>query len=403
VERLSPRLLGQTPPLPPSPGAELVIYLLARPGWRSREELSKVLPDAEQALQAVRESSYGPYLEEDGDRVQLRAESDVLAYWQDAYRDWEKTSRRYGELVPGFESPFPAFRDWLENERREMLHALWGTAVGKANALLDQGARDAALALLAGAEAAYPLEPAAALDLADFYWRARRPADTARIIENVLDEIPDNQRGRARLNLAAARLRAGNEEAALAGLKELEAESGNLGSWAGVHRGSHAVLTGAPELGLRLAEEAFAAAEKATDGELAIAALMLKGEALTALGRPKEAVHALGEALGIHELMGRSFSPVVLALLAEAHAAWGYKDKARELAEKAFKEARARRDPYAASRALWALHHATGEAGYAEMARREAEQAGHEPWRRRLLELARDEDQGEAARGRGGG
>ncbi|ADR37687.1 hypothetical protein Ocepr_2239 [Oceanithermus profundus DSM 14977] len=388
MEGLSVELLGRTPELPPSPGAELAIYLLARPGWRSREELEKVIPELDRALEQVRASRYGPYLEEADGRFQLRAESDVLAYWQDAYRDWAGTAERYGELAAGFSSAIPAFQEWLEAERREVLHALWGTAVGKAGALLDQGAKEAALALVAGAEAAYPLEPASALDLADFYWRARRPADTARVIEAVLEAIPEKFRDRARLNLAAARLRAGDEAAAQAELRALEAEGGELGVWAGVHRGSHAVLTGDAELALRLAEEAFAAAEEATDGELAIAALMLKGEALTALGRPKEATHALGEALGIHEVMGRSFSPVVLALLAEAHAAWGYADKARELAEKAFKEARAQRDPYAASRALWALFRATGEAGYAEMARREAAEAGHAPWQRRLEELA---------------
>ncbi|WP_457628006.1 hypothetical protein [Oceanithermus sp.] len=384
MEGLRLEVLGTTPELPPSPGAELVLYLVARPGWRGREELGRLLGDVDAAVAAVRASPYGPYFDEEGGRLQLRASSDLLDFWQDAYRDWAKTAERYGVFAEGFTSPLSAFREWLEGERREILRALWGTAVGKASALLDQGGRDAALALLAGAEDVYPLEPASALDLADVYWRARRPADTARVIAAVMDAIPEKYRDRARLNLAAARLRAGEDEEALALLRALEAEGGEVGPWAGVHRGSHAVLSGDAELALRLADEAYAAAEAATDGELAIAALMLKGEALTALGRPKEATHALGEALGIHEAMGRSFSPVALALLAEAHAAWGYADKARELAEKAFREARAQRDPYAASRALWALYRAVGEAGYAEMARREAAEAGHEPWRRYL-------------------
>jgi len=142
------------------------------------------------------------------------------------------------------------------------------------------------------------------------------------------------------------------------------------------------VLAGDAETALRLATEAYEAAEKSSDGELAIAALMLKGEAFTRLGNPREAVHALGEALGIHEIMGRSFSPLTLALLAEAHAAWGYRDKARELAEKAFKDARREHDPYAASRALWALAAATGEERYRELALAEARRAGHEPWQR---------------------
>lgn len=229
MEGLSVELLGRTPELPPSPGAELAIYLLARPGWRSREELEKVIPELDRALEQVRASRYGPYLEEADGRFQLRAESDVLAYWQDAYRDWAGTAERYGELAAGFSSAIPAFQEWLEAERREVLHALWGTAVGKAGALLDQGAKEAALALVAGAEAAYPLEPASALDLADFYWRARRPADTARVIEAVLEAIPEKFRDRARLNLAAARLRAGDEAAAQAELRALEAEGA---SWA---------------------------------------------------------------------------------------------------------------------------------------------------------------------------
>jgi len=384
VERLSFRILGELPELPPSPGAELFVYLLARPGWRERAELEGVVGDLEAALAALKSSRYGALLEQDGERWRLNAHSDVVDFWEDAYRDWEKTASRYAELAPGLESEIPTFRDWLQEERQALLRALWGTAIGRAGALVDQGAIDAALALLAGAEAAYPYEPASALDLADVYWRARRPAETARVIEAVIDRVPEEQRPRARLNLAAALLRAGEEERALEMLKALEAEGGPVGNWAAVHRGSQAVLAGDPETALRLAEEAYQAAERATDGELAIAALMLKGEALTRMGRPREAVHALGEALGIHEIMGRSFSPLALSLLAEAHANWGYADKARELAEKAFKDARLQHDPYAASRALWALAAASGEERYRELALAEAAGAGHEPWKRYL-------------------
>ncbi len=387
MERLEIRILGELPELPPSPGAELLIYLLARPGWRSREELAAVVGDLDAALAALGKTEYATLLEEEDGRNRLNVHSDVVDFWEDAYRDWEKTARRYAELAPGFSSEMEPFRRWLEEERRAFLHALWGTAIGKAGAMVDQGAVDAAVALLRGVEESYPHEPAAALDLADVYWRARRPADTARVIEAVMGEVPEEQKPRARLNLAAALLRAGESERALELLKALEAEGGPVGSWAAVHRGSYEVLHGDPDTALRLAEEVYRAAEATTDGELAIAALMLKGEALLRKDQPKEAVHALGEALGIHEIMGRSFSPLTLALLAEAHAAWGYSDKARELAEKAFKDARLQHDPYAASRALWALAAASGEERYREMARAEAEKAGHEPWKR-YLELA---------------
>jgi predicted negative regulator of RcsB-dependent stress response len=384
VERLEARILGELPELPPSPGAELLIYLLARPGWREGDELEKVVGDLEAALERLRQSEYGRYLDEEDGRYRLNARSDVVEFWEDAFRDWEKTAARYGELAPGFDSQIPAFRDWLAEERRALLHALWGTAIGRAGAMVDQGAAEAAVALLRGVEEAYPYEAAAALDLADVYWRARRPADTARVIEAVMDRVPEEQRPRARLNLAAALLRAGQTERALEMLKVLEAEGGPVGSWAAIHRGSYAALSGDPKTALRLAEEAYRAAEETTDGELAIAALMLKGEALTRMGKPKDATHALGEALGIHEIMRRSFSPLTLALLAEAHARWGYGDKARELAEKAFKDARLQQDPYAASRALWALGLATGEDRYRELALAEAEKAGHVPWKQYL-------------------
>ncbi len=377
-------MLGELPELPPSPGAELLLYLLFRPGWRSRDELEAVIGDLDAALAAIAESPYGELLESEGDRYRLNAHSDVAEFWEDAYRDWEKTASLYAEPAPGFSSQIATFQRWLEEERRAFLHALWGTAIGKAGAMVDQGAVDAAVALLRGAEQEYPYEPAAALDLADVYWRARKPADTARVIEAVMSEVPAEQRPRARLNLAAALLRSGESERALELLKALEAEGGPVGNWAAVHRGSYEVLHGDPETALRLADEVYRAAEASTDGELAIAALMLKGESLLRLGRPKEAVHALGEALGIHEIMGRSFSPLTLALLAEAHAAWGYTDKARELAEKAFKDARLQHDPYAASRALWALAVASGEDRYREAARVEAKKAGHEPWKRYL-------------------
>ncbi len=382
MERLKVKLLGELPELPPSPGAELVVYLLARPGWRDKEEIEPLVGDLAVALAAVKGGPYGAVLEEEDGRLRLNAASDVVDFWEDAYRDWEKTASRYGELAPGFKSGLPAFQKWLEEERQALLHALWGTAIGKAAAMLDQGAAEAAVALLRGVEDSYPYEPAAALDLADVYWRARRPADTARVIEAVLEKLPAELWPRARLNLAAALLRAGETERALEMLKALEVEGGPVGLWAAIHRGSHAVLAGDAETALRLATEAYEAAEKSSDGELAIAALMLKGEAFTRLGNPREAVHALGEALGIHEIMGRSFSPLTMALLAEAHAAWGYRDKARELAEKAFKDARRDHDPYAASRALWALAAATGEERYRELALAEARRAGHEPWQR---------------------
>ncbi len=388
MERLKARVIGELPELPEHPGAELVLYLLARPGWRSRTELQDVLGDVDAALATLAGTPYQQALEKDGERLRLNADSDVTAFWEDAYRDWGKTVQRYGELAPGFSSPITQFQEWLQSERQQMLHALWGTAIGKAGALMDEGARDAAVSLLRGAEQNYPYEPASALDLADAYWRARLPDDTARVIEAVMPLLSEEILPRARLNLAAALLRGSDKQRALQLLQELAAEGGVEGAWAELHRGSLAVLQGDAATALRLAEEAYRFAEKTSDGDLAIAALMLRGEALTAQGDYRGAVHALGEALGIHEIMKRSFSPLTLALLAQAQSLWGYPQKGVELAEKAFKDARLQHDPYAASRALWALYQASGEKRYVEMALREAEAAGHRPWMEYLQKQA---------------
>jgi hypothetical protein len=123
-------------------------------------------------------------------------------------------------------------------------------------------------------------------------------------------------------------------------------------------------------------------AERVGEADLYLMSLLLEGEALIRAGRAKEAAaKVLPMALGFQEMQGRPFSPISLALLAEAQARWGKgKTRARELAEKAFRRARELRDPYGASRALWAMHLATGEPGPLEMARLEAEKARHAPW-----------------------
>ena len=385
------RLLGGLPEdLPPSPGAELVIYLSARPGWRSLEELRRVIPPLARAIEAVNQSPYGPLLEAQGTEFRLNVESDVVLYWQEAYRDLDRLRALYGELAAGFQSPLPSFQAWLETEREEILRGLWSTAVGKANMLMDVHREDEALALLAEMEAAYSLEPRTALDLADLYWRLHRPEATARVLEAVLDRIEPRTRPRAELNLGAALLRAGEVERGRRLLEALVATEYDERYWALLHLGQLEALTGAPERALLAAREVREVAEKVGASELYLMALLLEGEALLRQGRAKEAASGpLALAMGFQEFLGRPFNPVSLALLAEAQALWGKgKQKPLELAEKAYRRAAESRDPYAASRALFAWALAARDEDKLAAARRQAELAGHRPWRDFLERVA---------------
>ncbi len=395
------KLLGALPDdLPPSPGAELVVYLAARPGWRSLEELRRVIPPLAEAIEAVNQSPYGPLLEAQGTEFRLNVESDVVDYWLEAYRDLDRLRALYGELAPGLESPLPEFRAWLEHEREEILRGLWSTAVGKAGMLADTHREDEALELLAEMEAAYPLEPRTALDLADLYWRLFRPEATARVLEGVLDRIEPRTRPRAELNLGAALLRAGEVEEGRRWLEALVASEYDERYWALLHLGQHEALTGEPALAVQRAREVREVAERAGSYELLLMALLLEGEALLRMGKARGAATGpLPAAMGLQELAGRPFSAVSLALLAEAQALWG-KGKARalELAEKAYRRAVQERDPYAASRALFAWALAAGDEDKLAAARQQAEVAGHRPWRdflaRVRLEDLRDAREG---------
>jgi tetratricopeptide (TPR) repeat protein len=110
-----------------------------------------------------------------------------------------------------------------------------------------------------------------------------------------------------------------------------------------------------------------------SDEERALMALLMRGQALLRQGRGREAVLALGQALGVQEFGGGEFSALSLALLAEAHRLWGKEPKARQTAEKALRRAA---DAYAQARAYRVWHLITGDMGALEQARRLAEGLG---------------------------
>lgn len=122
--------------------------------------------------------------------------------------------------------------------------------------------------------------------------------------------------------------------------------------------------------------------EAPRDRERALMAILLEGDALLRLGKAKEAVLALGRALGLQEWGGGEFSGLSLALLAQAQAEWGKRPKALQTATKALERAT---DPYTMSRALFAFYQATQEARYLEQSRAEARSANSARWLRHLL------------------
>jgi len=377
--------LGSLPgDLPKSPGAELVVYLASRPGWRGLEEVRAVVPSLARALEEVNRTRYRELLEARGQELRLLATSDVVEFWKAAFRDLDRVLSLYGELAPGLESPLPEFSAWLARERGELLWGLWGTAVGRASRLADLGREEEAAELLDGLRERFPLEPRTALDLADLYWRLHRPREVARVLSSVLDRLDPDTARRARLHLGRALLRSGEEERGVALLAELAREEPR----AELALAELEALSGRAESALSRARRVAAWSRGRGEERLYHDALLAEGEALTRLGRAREAATGpLPRALGLEERSG--FSPLTLALLAEAQALWGKGGaRARELAEKAYRLAARGRDRYAASRALFAWHLASGDPDKLEAARRQAEHVGHEPWRRFLDRFA---------------
>ncbi len=381
------KLLGPLSDLPESPGGELMLYLAARPGWRGWEEIGELIPGRAEALRAIQQSPYGAWLVIRGREVRLEVESDLLTFWREAYRSPELVNREYGILAEGFQSPLPGFMTWLERERSEILHTAWGTALGLAGRLWDQGRRGEALVVIREVEGRLPLEYRAALDLADLYWRLCEPADTARVLRAAMPYLPEDIRRQAELNLGAALLRTGRLDEGRSLLGGLEDSEDEPACWAGLHLGEAQAFSGETHAALVRAERALAFAKVAEDGPLAVSALLLTAEVRLRLNDAPAALSVAAEAFSIQESLGRAFSPVSLAVLAEAQAGTGHSGKARKTAEAAYRKARETHDPYAASRALFALWRATKTQGYLKAAQNEAEGAGHAPWRTYLCEI----------------
>ncbi len=118
------KLLGTLPPLPSSPGGELIVFLAVR-GEAPRAAVRRVVPEFARALEALRETPYAAALEAHGERIAWTAPSDARAFWEAVGREaFDAAWALYAELAPGYTSPIPSFAAWLEEERGRFQRAV---------------------------------------------------------------------------------------------------------------------------------------------------------------------------------------------------------------------------------------------------------------------------------------
>jgi tetratricopeptide (TPR) repeat protein len=377
----------------PSPSGrvlEVLVYLAARPGLRSWAELEAHTGLTRSQTEALDVGAFKPQLELNDQGAFLNAESDLSAYFA-SQGDIRALSKLRGELAPGLEPSDSAFRAWLERERFEVKRVFLVALLDHAARLESEGKTREADANLAYVQkelqAVHALHPhfgaLMRLELSKYHWRLNRPERTIELIQAALPDLTPSDASEAQVNLGAALVRCGRLQDAVQAL-EILPQSGSSRGWGLVHLGNAHRWMGKLEDAVRHADEAFLIAKQESDGHLAIAALIVKGESLldrAVIGKhePKDAVIAFGQGVGISEMLGEDASAGVLGGLAHAHAIWGNKAKALEGAEKAFKRARAAKDGVSATRALLALYAATHIGSFARNALSEARLCQHRP------------------------
>jgi tetratricopeptide (TPR) repeat protein len=377
----------------PSPSGrvlEVAVYLAARPGLRSWAELGAHTGLTRTQIEALEFGALTADLELNDQGAFLDAESDLSAY-SASQGDIRALARLRGELAPGLEPSDSAFRMWLERERFEIKRVFLVALLDHAARLESENKTREAEANLVYVqkqlETVHASNPYFAallkLELSRYHWRLNRPARTIELIQAALPDLMPGDARDAQVNLGAALVRCERLQDAIRALEVLP-ESGSARGWGLVHLGNAHRWVGALEDAVESADEAFSIAKLESDGHLAIAALIVKGEALLDRAtiekrEPKEAVIAFGRGVGISEVLGEDASAGVLAGLAHAHALWGNKAKALEGAEKAFKRARAAKDGVSATRALLALYAATHIGSFARNALSEARLCQHRP------------------------
>jgi tetratricopeptide (TPR) repeat protein len=378
----------------PGLSLELLVYLAANPGLRSWSELEAVVEDARGVIfpEALRD-----FVLEDDSRLRLICSSDLQDY-RAAGNNLRTLAKLRGDLAPGLTSSNPRFTTWLETTRFEVHRQFLTALLAHAGGLEDKGRKLEAAKNLEFVERERnklenPVFSARLeLDLARYEWARGRPITSAARLEHAIPNLDPDLADEARVNLGAALVRLGRPLEAITHLRVVTHADSR--GWALAHLANARRVHGELPAALEISDQAFAVAKREQDGELAVAALVVKGEilleqAIEAKHEPKDAVIAFGQALGISEVLGDEASAGVLAGLSHAHAVWGSKQKALEMAEKAFKRARTAKDGPNATRALLSLYAITRIVSFAKNALTEARTCQHKPLEvLALLELA---------------
>ena len=382
---------------------ELLVFLTARneaKTWIELEAVGFVQDDLEASeLEPVRS-----FLIVDGDSLRLEAGSDVQDFLNAGANLRTLTSLR-GEFAPGLSSSVPAFSVWLERERFDLhkvfLKALLENSAGlQETGRLEEASKNLEFVMRERQkllETRPEFASEVSLELARFEWRLNQPAKSAEHLQLALEHLHGVAADHVKANLASALVRIGKPKEAIRLLEKLP-EHREAKGWALVHLANAYRILDDLERARILALDAFDISSLEQDGFMAVAALTVQGEALLEKAmlegvNPKEAVIAFGKAVGISELLGEEASAGVLAGLGHAHAVWGSKNKALEVAEKAFKRARAAKDASNTTRALLALYATTKIGSFARNALTEARVAGHKPYELlALLEVAAKEN-----------
>jgi hypothetical protein len=386
---LAASLAGRPLPLPTGMALDLLLVLAIEPA-QATELLG---PAWAQASAELRQLGFGALLDQPA-----AIESDLKTAL--AASDLRTLAGLRRTLASDSPTDTPAVASWLAEARFAASRRFYQALLDHAARLYGDGRQPEASAnrdyVLRQAE---PLRPDLAaqlrLDVAAYHWRLQQSQASVDLIGAALPALGPEARREAAINLAAAMVRLGRCQEALAALAELPAAPAARG-WALLHRANAERWLGQFEAAKASSAAALALAKSQSDGHLAVGTLTVEGECWLALASQadpaaqktlaKSAVFALGKALGISEVLGEAAGAPVLAALGHAHALWGSRSKAFEVAEKGFKRARSSHDSAAAARALLALLQASQNPSYGRQALSEVRLAGHRPLERQIMQ-----------------
>lgn len=186
----------------------------------------------------------------------------------------------------------------------------------RARALLEQGQFELA-------ESALKPDDLFSLEGAALLWKLGRANQAAQVLGALEPTF------QVRINHAAALTRSGHGQEALVVLEGLE------GGWPSLRRANALWHLGESGSAVEEVELALEAGRREKDAQLTVSSIWQKGELALEREDGKGALLILAEGLKIAELIGQQADPYLLAVLSEAQAFWGHREKAFKTAQKA--------------------------------------------------------------------